>query len=108
MGMTHDLSGFGLHPSGEPSAVADQGPPRGVLVDSFTRPVHVEWDREAAFTPLGQLPFLIDFLKTAGLFDAVLDESPAKGRRAATSCTVVIASNICGVEACIPMLLPKP
>src|SRR5271166_5395357 len=86
MGMTHDLSGFGLHPSGEPSAVADQGPPRGVLVDSFTRPVHVEWDREAAFTPLGQLPFLIDFLKTAGLFDAVLDESPAKGRRAAKWC----------------------
>ena len=29
MGMTHDLSGFGLHPSGEPSAVAGQGPPRG-------------------------------------------------------------------------------
>jgi|SRR5271166_5243625 len=76
MGMTHDLSGFGLHPSGEPSAFADQGPPRGVLVDSFTGPVHVEWDREAAFTPLGQLPFLIDFLKTAGLFDAFVADCP--------------------------------
>src|SRR5271166_3390451 len=76
MGMTHDLSGFGLHPSGEPSAVANQGPPRGVLVDSFTGPVHVEWDREAAFTPLGQLPFFIDFLKTAGLFDAFVADCP--------------------------------
>src|SRR5271165_7642557 len=80
MGMTHDLSGFGLHPSGEPSAVADQGPPRGVLVDSFTGPVHVEWDREAAFTPLGQLPFFIDFLKTAGLFDVFVADCWARRR----------------------------
>src|SRR5208283_1704127 len=76
MGMAHELSGFGLHPSGEPSAVAGQGPPRGVLVDSFAGPVHVEWDREAAFTPLGQLPFFIDFLKTAGLFDAFVADCP--------------------------------
>jgi hypothetical protein len=26
--------------------------------------------QRAAFTPLGQLPFFIDFLKTAGLFEA--------------------------------------
>src|SRR5260370_42615145 len=76
MGMTHGCSGFGAHRSGEPSAVAGQGPPRGVLVDSFTGPVHVEWDREAAFTPLGQLPFFIDFLKTAGLFDAFVADCP--------------------------------
>ena len=76
MGMTHDLSGFGLHPSGELSAVAGQGPPLGVLVDSFAGPVHVEWDREAAFTPLGQLPFFVDFLKAAGLFDAFVADCP--------------------------------
>jgi hypothetical protein len=76
MGMTHDLSGFGLHPSGELSAVAGQGPARGVLVDSFAGPVHVEWDREAAFTPLGQLPFFVDFLKAAGLFDAFVADCP--------------------------------
>src|SRR5260370_4034052 len=76
MGMTEGWLGFGVHRSGEPSAVAGQGPPRGVLVDSFTGPVHVEWDREAAFTPLGQLPFFIDFLKTAGLFDAFVADCP--------------------------------
>jgi len=46
------------------------------LVDSFTGPVHVEWDREAAFTPLGQLPFFIDFLKTAGLLDTFVADCP--------------------------------
>jgi hypothetical protein len=34
--------------------------------------VHVEWDTEAALTPLGQLPFFIDFLKAAGLCDAFI------------------------------------
>ena len=28
----------------------------------------MEWDPQAAVTPLGQLPFFIEFLKTANLF----------------------------------------
>ena len=40
--------------------VADR--PEGVDLDSFFGPVRVEWDHEAAMTPLGQLPFFIDFL----------------------------------------------
>ena len=31
--------------------------------------MHVEWDPTAAATPLGQLPFFIEFLKLGGLFD---------------------------------------
>jgi hypothetical protein len=49
---------------------------RWVLVDSFTGPAHVEWNREAAFSLLGRLPFFIDFLKTAGLFDAFVADCP--------------------------------
>jgi len=30
----------------------------------------------AALTPLGQLPFFIDFLKAAGLFDALVADCP--------------------------------
>jgi len=41
---------------------------RSVLVDTYGGRVHVEWDPQAAVTPLGQLPFFIDFLKTAELF----------------------------------------
>jgi len=48
----------------------------GVVVDSFAGSVRVEFDHEAAFTPLGQLPFFIDFLKTAGLFEALVADCP--------------------------------
>ena len=50
----------------------------GVVVDSFAGSVRVEFDHEAAFTPLGQLPFFIDFLKTAGLFEALVADCPLR------------------------------
>ena len=52
--------------------------PGGVDLDSFLGPVRVEWDHEAAMTPLGQLPFFIDFVKTAGLFDAFVADCPLR------------------------------
>jgi hypothetical protein len=76
--MMHDLCDSGLHPPGEQSLVAAGGSPAGVLVDSFSGLVRVEWDHEASFTPLGQLPFFIDFLKTAGLFDAFVADCPLR------------------------------
>jgi hypothetical protein len=36
---------------------------------AFGGRVHVEWNPEVPVTPLGQLPFLIDYLKQGGLFD---------------------------------------
>ena len=74
--MTHDVSLVCLHPAGEQPSVEEKGPPEGVSLDSFAGPVRVEWDIEAALTPLGQLPFFIDFLKAAGLFDAFVADSP--------------------------------
>ena len=58
-------------------AVATE-PPGGVDLDSFFGPIRVEWDHEAAMTPLGQLPFFIDFLKTTGLFDALVADCPLR------------------------------
>jgi Transposase DDE domain group 1 len=52
--------------------------PEGVDLDSYFGPVRVEWDHEAAMTPLGQLPFFIDFLKTSGLFDAFVADCPLR------------------------------
>jgi len=66
------------HPAGEQSPVEDSGLPRGIDLDSFAGPVHVEWDRDAAMTPLGQLPFFIDFLKASGLFDALVADCPLR------------------------------
>jgi len=42
--------------------------------------VRVEWDSEAALTPLRQLPFFIDFLKAADLFDALVADCPLRYR----------------------------
>jgi len=52
--------------------------PAGVGISSFAGPVRVEWDREAALTALGQLSFFIDFLKTAGLFEAFVADCPLR------------------------------
>src|ERR1017187_7773498 len=63
IGIMRDLSHPSVHLAGEQPPVEDKGPPQGVSLDSFAGPVHVEWDTEAALTPLGQLPFFI--LETA-------------------------------------------
>ena len=38
--------------------------------------VHVEWDSGGRVTPLGQLPFFIEYLKQAGLFDGWVADCP--------------------------------
>ena len=42
-----------------------------MIADTFAGRVHVEWEKGegAAVTPLGQLPFFIEYLKQGGLFD---------------------------------------
>jgi hypothetical protein len=40
------------------------------IAGTFAGRVHVKWDATAPVTPFGQLPFFIDYLKQAGLFDA--------------------------------------
>src|SRR5271166_323744 len=76
--MKGDSSPYSSHLSGEQSLIVAKRPPEGVDLDSFFGPVRVEWDHEAAMTPLGQLPFFIDFLKTAGLFDALVADCPLR------------------------------
>jgi len=76
--MGEDFARFGAHPSGEQSAVEPDASGMGVMVDSFAGSVLVEFDHEAALTPLGQLPFFIDFLKTAGLFEAFVADCPLR------------------------------
>ena len=63
-------------PCGWQSAVEHLELPAGVGIDSFAGVVRVEWDRKAALTALGQLPFFIDFLKTARLFEALVADCP--------------------------------
>jgi hypothetical protein len=46
------------------------------IVDIYDGKIHMEWDPEAAVTPLGQLPFFIQFLKLGGRFDQWVEECP--------------------------------
>lgn len=45
-------------------------------VDTYDGRIHIEWDPDAAVTPLGQLPFFIQFLKFGGRFDPWVNECP--------------------------------
>ena len=69
-----------LHPLGEcdtTALVPVAGPVAGsVAVDTFGGRIHVEWDPQAAVTPLGQLPFFTEFLQVSGLFDPWVASCP--------------------------------
>lgn len=51
-----------------------------IAVDTFDGKVHVEWDPSAAVTPIGQLPFFIQFLKVSGLFTCWVEQCPLRYR----------------------------
>ena len=57
-----------VHPQGESLHQASPVSSSPISVDTYGGRVHVEWDPQAAVTLLGQLPFFIEFLKTADLF----------------------------------------
>ena len=47
-----------------------------ITLDTFGGRIHVEWDPAAAVTPLGQLPFFVEFLNVSGLFEAWVADCP--------------------------------
>lgn len=67
---------FWSHPSGECATVEEAGETRRLDVGTFAGRVHVEWDPEAAVTPLGQLAFFIEYLKAGGLFEPWVSDCP--------------------------------
>lgn len=60
-----------IHPTGELPEVLNKpnllAANVSLAVETFGGRVHVEWDPQAAVTPLGQLPFFIEFLKMGNL-----------------------------------------
>ncbi len=71
-----------LHPNGE--SKIDVSEPKllaknlKLAVETYGGKVHVEWDPHASVTPLGQLPFFIEFLKLGGLFDSWVNDCELK------------------------------
>ena len=50
--------------------------PQQMLCDTYGGTVHVEWDPQTPLTPLGQLVFFIQFLKTCDLFQSWANDCP--------------------------------
>lgn len=67
-----------LHPTGEQAVSKKITKKAPIPVDTYAGKLHVEWDPSAAVTPLGQLPFFIEFLKTSKLFDDLVQDCPLK------------------------------
>ena len=64
------------HPLGEQPLVDRLSEEEPVAVETFGGRVHVEWDRQAPVTLLGQLPFFVEYLQVSGLFDPFVADCP--------------------------------
>lgn len=64
------------HPKGESRSDDVLLTPAPASVDTFDGKLHIEWDNEAPVTPLGLLPYFIEFLKLGGRFDRWVDDCP--------------------------------
>ncbi len=65
-----------VHPAGEDKLGAKKLLSEAIEVETFAGKIHVEWDPTAAVTPIGQLPFFIEFLKLGHRFKPWVDECP--------------------------------
>ena len=57
------------HPSGERDLVEQTASKEPMALDRFGGRVHARWSPDEAVSPFGQLPFFIDVLKLADLFE---------------------------------------
>ena len=64
------------HPTGDKEIACNKREISALVADTFDGKIHIEWDPQAQVTPLGQLPFFIQFLKMGHLFEPWVDECP--------------------------------
>lgn len=65
-----------IHPEGAVKTGLSQAISSSLATETFGGNIHVEWDPTAAVTPIGQLPFFIQFLKLGGLFKPWVSSCP--------------------------------
>ena len=63
-------------PTGDREIAVDEQKTSALVADTFDGKIHIEWDPQAQVTPLGQLPFFIQYLKMGHLFQPWVDECP--------------------------------
>jgi len=67
-----------IHPEGDTKSSFKKREISALVADTFDGKIHIEWDPQAQVTPLGQLPFFIQFLKVGCLFEPWVDECPLR------------------------------
>lgn len=65
-----------VHPEDEDFSTSKKPLAGAVEVDTFDGKLHVEWDPTASVTPMGQLPFFIEFLKLGYRFEPWVKDCP--------------------------------
>jgi hypothetical protein len=65
-----------IHPTGELEISLKKREIAALVADTFDGKIHIEWDPQAQVTPLGQLPFFIQYLKVGHLFEPWVDDCP--------------------------------
>lgn len=65
-----------IHSAGEDLTATKTPLAEAVEVDTFDGKLHVEWDASASVTPIGQLPFFIEFLKLGNRFEPWVEDCP--------------------------------
>jgi hypothetical protein len=65
-----------IHPEGDLEISLKKREIAGLIADTFDGKIHIEWDPQAQVTPLGQLPFFIQYLKVGDLFEPWVDDCP--------------------------------
>ena len=68
-GWQRNSEGFSFTRQGKVEARSWAAPRRCGGVDTYGGKVRLRWDPTAAVTAYGQMPYFIEFLKTAGLFE---------------------------------------
>src|SRR5258708_26895424 len=76
MGMSEEKALLEIHPVGEREVVGDEPLSSAASVDTFGGKIQVKWVPEGAVSALGLMPFFTEFLKTSGLFDALVNDCP--------------------------------
>ena len=74
--MSESKQALEAHPAGDGPSTARELAREAVKVDTFGGTVHVEWDPDAAATPLGHLAFFAEYLKVSGRYDALVADCP--------------------------------
>jgi hypothetical protein len=69
-----------FHPEGALKPGASNAVSTSLSTETFDGKIHVEWDPSAAVTPIGQLPFFIQYLKLGGLFKPWVSSCPLEYR----------------------------